>query len=196
MALRAEPNLRAMAHVTELYCRESILAIFVFLSQKITMYMNIWCTAVMWKCWKFLAVCWDSMMTLCDYRVDRPFPYHMFRCWVRTRPPPTVWALSHLFKPTFWCLTLSTSKRCHMDLWLAWHVLTHHHCHWHYPSLLHQHLSRYSWTNMESRYSRIPGFQLRSYSQVYFWLQQTFYHVINLVSFSMWLHQSSSVSWV
>ncbi len=57
-------------------------------------------------------------------------------------------------------------------------------------------LSRYSWTNMKSRCSRIPGFQLRSYSQVYCSFEQTFYHVINLVAFNVYLHQSSSIIWV
>ncbi len=50
---------------------------------------------------------------------DRPFPYRVIRCWVRTRPLCAVWVLSCLFKPTFWRLTLSTPKRCHMDLWSA-----------------------------------------------------------------------------
>jgi hypothetical protein len=27
-------------------------------------------------------------MTLRECRVDHPFPYHIFRCWVRIRPPP------------------------------------------------------------------------------------------------------------
>ncbi len=28
-----------------------------------------------------------SVMTLCECRVDRPFPYHVIRCWVRTKTP-------------------------------------------------------------------------------------------------------------
>ncbi len=52
-------------------------------------------------------------------------------CWVRTEPspPPHTDALGYLFKLDFWCLTLSTPKRCHMDLWLAWLVLIHHYYH-------------------------------------------------------------------
>ncbi len=104
------------------------------------MYINIWWTAVVWKCCKFLAVCRVGMTTLLECRIDRPFPYHMSSCWVRTRPPPPVWALGRLFKPSFWRLTLSTPKCCHMDLWLAQLVLTHHHHYRLHPSLLHQHL--------------------------------------------------------
>ncbi len=106
---------------------------------KIIMYKNFWCTAVMWKFCTFLAVNWVGMMTLRECRVDRPFPYHVIRCWMRTRPPPTVRALYCIFKPTFWRLTLSTPKRCHMDLWSAQLALTHHHSHRLQPSLLHQH---------------------------------------------------------
>jgi hypothetical protein len=79
-------------------------------------------------------------MTHGKCRVDRPFPYHLIRCWVSTSPPPpAVWALGRLFKPSFWRLTPSTLKRCHMDLWSAWLILTHHHHHQLHPSLLYQH---------------------------------------------------------
>ncbi len=40
--------------------------------------------------------------------------------------PPAGMAMGHLLKLTFRRLTLSTPKRCHMDLWLAWLVLNHH----------------------------------------------------------------------
>jgi hypothetical protein len=79
---------------------------------------NIWCTAVMWKC------CKNSSSA--PGQSDGPYP-------------PAVWALS-LFKETFWRLTLSTLECCHMDLWSAQLVLTHHHRHHLHPSLLHQHL--------------------------------------------------------
>ncbi len=92
----------------------------------------------MWKCCKFLAVRQVSVMTLREWRVDHPFPYHVIRCWVRTSPLPTVWALSRLFKPCFLRLNPQTPKRCHMDLWLAHLVLTHLHRHRHHPSLLQQ----------------------------------------------------------
>jgi hypothetical protein len=36
---------------------------------------------------KFLAVRRVSVMTLRESCVDRPFPDHVLRCWVRTRPP-------------------------------------------------------------------------------------------------------------
>ncbi len=85
---------------------------------KIIMYKNIWCTAVMWKC------CKNSSSA--PGQSDGPYP-------------PAVWALS-LFKQTFWRLTLSTLECCHMDLWSAQLVLTHHHRHHLHPSLLHQHL--------------------------------------------------------
>ncbi len=49
--------------------------------------------------------------------------------WVRTESPAHIEAQGCLFKLTFWCLTLSTPKHCHMDLWLARLVLTHHHHH-------------------------------------------------------------------
>jgi hypothetical protein len=48
--------------------------------------------------------------------------------------------MGHLFKHTFWRLTLSTRKRCHMNLWSAWLVLTHHHHHHLHFSHLHRHL--------------------------------------------------------
>ncbi len=76
-------------------------------------------------------------MTLHECRVDRLFPYHMIRCWVRTRPP-AVWALGPLFKPAFW-LNPQTPKRCLMDLWSAHLVLIHLHRHRHQPSLLQLH---------------------------------------------------------
>jgi hypothetical protein len=34
--------------------------------------------------------------------------------------------MGRLFKLAFWCLTLNTTKGCHMDLWFARLVLTHH----------------------------------------------------------------------
>jgi hypothetical protein len=41
---------------------------------------------------KFLEVHQVGLMTLRECRVDRPFPYHMTRCWVRTEPrPPQHW---------------------------------------------------------------------------------------------------------
>ncbi len=50
--------------------------------------------------------------------------------WGPSPPPlPAVKAMGDLFKPTFWHWTLSTQKRCIMNLWLAQLVLTHHHCH-------------------------------------------------------------------
>ncbi len=79
-----------------------------------------------------------SLMTNGKCRNDHPFPYLVIRCWVRTKPPPAVWALSRLFKPTFWRISLSTLKGCHMDLWLARLVLTHHHLHRLHPSILDQ----------------------------------------------------------
>jgi hypothetical protein len=78
-----------------------ILAIVVFPSQKIIMYNEFGVMLACENVGKFLAVCWVGVMTLCECRVDRPFPYHLIRCWVRTRPPTTVWALGRLFKPTF-----------------------------------------------------------------------------------------------
>jgi hypothetical protein len=36
---------------------------------------------------KFLAVHWVRLMTLLEFLVDRPFPYHVTRCWVRTQTP-------------------------------------------------------------------------------------------------------------
>jgi hypothetical protein len=30
----------------------------------------------------------QNVMTLCECRVDRLFPDHILRCWVRTSPPP------------------------------------------------------------------------------------------------------------
>ncbi len=68
------------------------------------------------KMCKFLAEHQVDVMTLRECRVDCPFPYHVIRCRVRTKPPPAILALSRLFKPTFWHLTLSTPKCCHMDL--------------------------------------------------------------------------------
>jgi hypothetical protein len=47
--------------------------------------------------------------------------------WLRTEPLTHVQAPGCLVKLAFWHLTLSTPKRCHMDLWLAWLVLTRHH---------------------------------------------------------------------
>jgi hypothetical protein len=51
-------------------------------------------------------------MTLPECRVDHQFRYHVIRCWVQP-PPPAVWALGRLFKPTFWGLTLSTEMLSH-----------------------------------------------------------------------------------
>jgi hypothetical protein len=102
------------------------------------MYKNIWCTAVVWKSCKFPAVQQVGLMTHGKCRIDRLFLYHVIRSWVRTSPPPAVWALS-LFKPTFLRYTLSTPKCCHNDMWSARLVLTHHYRHQLHPSLLHQH---------------------------------------------------------
>jgi hypothetical protein len=46
-----------------------------------------------WKCCKFLAVHRVGVMTLLKCRVDHPFPYHVIRCWVRTRPLPPQYGL-------------------------------------------------------------------------------------------------------
>jgi hypothetical protein len=121
-----------------MYPRESILAIFVFPRHKNNNYEHIWCTVTMWKFWEFIAACRVGMMTLCECRVDCPFPYQVLG--ENQAPPPSAWALGRLFKPTFWRLTLSTPKRCHMDLWSARLVLTHHH-HRHrlHSFLLHRH---------------------------------------------------------
>jgi hypothetical protein len=40
------------------------------------------------KIYKFLAVRRVGVMTLRECHVDLPFPDHVIRCWVRTRPPP------------------------------------------------------------------------------------------------------------
>jgi hypothetical protein len=103
--------------------------------------MCIWCTAVVWKCCKFLAVCGVGLMTHGKCHVDRPFPNHAIRCWVRTSPPspPAVRHWSAYLTP-FLTLYPQTPKRCHMDLWLACLVLIHLHRHRHDPSLLQQHL--------------------------------------------------------
>ncbi len=83
---------------------------------------------------KYHAVFWVSLMTHQECCIDRPF------LWLvvgkNQPPPPQVYATGRLFKLAFWCLTLSTLKRYHMDLWLAWLILTHHHLHWlqHLPS--------------------------------------------------------------
>ncbi len=65
-------------------------------------------TASVWKNWEIpSSALGQPMMTLCECRIDRPFPDHVIRCWVRTRPPPTVctWGL---FKTLF----LSLPLRC------------------------------------------------------------------------------------
>jgi hypothetical protein len=78
-----------------------------------------------------VAVCPVSLMTHCECCIDHPFLYHVIGVgW----EPSTLQRYRHwvpFFKLTFWRLTLSTPKFCHMDLWLARLVLTHHHLHWH-----------------------------------------------------------------
>jgi hypothetical protein len=98
----------------------------------------VYSTAAVWKCCKFLAVHGVGVMTLHECHFDRPFPYHVIRCWVRTRLPLVIWAFGCPFKSTFCGLTLCTTKCCHMDLWSERLVLTHHPPHWIHPSLVHQ----------------------------------------------------------
>jgi hypothetical protein len=74
------------------------------------------CSAPGWYDDPLWVLCWPSV-SICDW------------WWVRTEPPLHIQAPGRLFKLAFWRLTLSTSKRCHMDLWLAQLVLTHHHLH-------------------------------------------------------------------
>ncbi len=76
---------------------------------------------------KFLAVHQVSLMTHRDCCVDCPFPYPVTGVVWEPRPPCSI--MGRLFKLAFCRLTLSTLKRCHMDLWLAQLVLTHHHLH-------------------------------------------------------------------
>jgi hypothetical protein len=79
---------------------------------------------------KFVAVHWASLMTRHEYCVERPFPYYVTSVgWELSPPTPQVEAPGWLFKLAFWRLTLSILKCCHMDLWLARLVLTHHHLH-------------------------------------------------------------------
>ncbi len=76
------------------------------------------------------------------WQVSRwPSVSHVIRCWVRTSPPSPLqyghWVA--YLNPIFGNYP-QTRKRCHMDLWSARLVLTHHHRHRLHPSLLHQHL--------------------------------------------------------
>jgi hypothetical protein len=59
-----------------------------FPKPKIIIVKIFWCTPVTCKICKFLAVHQVGLMTLCECRVDCPFPYHVTRCWVRTELPP------------------------------------------------------------------------------------------------------------
>ncbi len=83
---------------------------------------------------KFVAVHRVGMMTHRECCVDHPFPYHVTGVgWELSPPPAGRGTLGRLFKLAFWCLSLSTPKLCHIDLWLAWLVLIHH-----YLNRLHQ----------------------------------------------------------
>ncbi len=68
--------------------RESILAIVVFPSQNNNNVQRVlvYCSHV--KMCKFLGVRRVGLMTHGKCRIDRPFLYHVIRCWVRTSPPP------------------------------------------------------------------------------------------------------------
>ncbi len=81
---------------------------------------------------KFVAVGRIGLMTHHECCIDHLFLYHVTGVGCEPSPPLKIQALGGLFKLTFWCLTLSSPKRCHMDLWLAWLVLTHHHLHQHH----------------------------------------------------------------
>jgi hypothetical protein len=62
-----------------------------------------------------------NVMTVHECRVDCLFPYHVIRYWVIPRPPPSVvWALSHLFKLTFWHLTWT----CYWHDWISLIIIT------------------------------------------------------------------------
>jgi hypothetical protein len=76
---------------------------------KIIMYKNIWCTAVMWKFCKFLAVRPVARWPFASVVLTVRFPIKWSGVgW--EQGPPEVWELSHLLNSTFWHLTLSTPK--------------------------------------------------------------------------------------
>jgi hypothetical protein len=65
-----------------------------------------------------------SVMILRECRVDRPFPDHTIRCWVRTKsPPPNSVGLSCLFKTCFLSLTLrhrnAVTWTCDQHAWFS-----------------------------------------------------------------------------
>jgi hypothetical protein len=73
---------------------------------------------------KFLAVRWVGLMTHCELLHGQSVSRSHDWCGVRTEPPTQALALGRLLKLTFWHLTLSAQKRCHMDLyWLNWFSL-------------------------------------------------------------------------
>jgi hypothetical protein len=88
-----------------LYRRESILAIVIFPSQKIM--CNVWTYCYRVKKLKNISSSAPglSVMTLRECCVDRLFPDHVIKSWVRTRPPHSV-GMSRLFKTRFLGLTL------------------------------------------------------------------------------------------
>jgi hypothetical protein len=99
--------------------RESILVIVVFISQNNNnVRVLVYCSRV--KMCKFLAVRRVGLMTHGKRHVDRPFLYHVIRCWVRTNPP-LLYGHWVAYLTPFLRLNPQTPKRCHMDLWLhAW----------------------------------------------------------------------------
>jgi hypothetical protein len=52
------------------------------------------------------------MMTPRKCHVDRLFPSHMTRCWIRTGPP-TVWAWTAYLNPAFWAKPSDTETLLH-----------------------------------------------------------------------------------
>ncbi len=83
-----------------------------------------WRIASVWNYWKiFISAPGRHVMTLCECHVDHPFPYQVIRCWVSTSPPPCSMGLGHLFKPTFWGLTLrhrnAVTWTCDQHAWFS-----------------------------------------------------------------------------
>ncbi len=77
---------------------------------------------------KFVAVRHVSRMSHRMCCVDRPCPYHLTGVgWEQLSLH--IEAPRSPFKLAYYRLTLSTPKRCYMDLWLARLVLTHHYHH-------------------------------------------------------------------